>query len=252
MKGRQMSRMLAATLILAAALGACLAGRRADAQVFAGTPSVVPRFFGNPVFWGVGYSPAAYWGGYGWPGYGYGWGMGGTAAGNYMMGASHVITSQADYLRANSEAMINYEEARSKYLENRRKYIQTYYQMREAHQKEMADKRERTRHSPEALAAAAAASRPRPLGPDAIDPVSGKINWPESLQDAEYAPQRAEIEKLFALRSMTGAGMDTAKKIHAATRELSAELRGNIQKLPAGDYMAARKFIDSLSYVSRT
>jgi hypothetical protein len=119
--------------------------------------------------------------------------------------------------------------------------------MREDNQARQAERLARARVSPEAHAAAARAAAPRMLGSETIDPVTGVISWPEALLDEQYASGRAEIEKHFELRAMTSGGASDQQQIRTAISDLQGQLKKNIQKLDARDYLAARRFLDSLA-----
>src|SRR5260370_31821737 len=103
-----------------------------------------------------------------------------------MFGAAQVIRAEGDYNLETSQGMINFEIARSKYIENTNKWTQAYFQMREANQAFQIQNRERNRHSAETLAQVAASDLPRRLSSDELDPVTGRITWPEALLDDQY------------------------------------------------------------------
>jgi len=90
--------------------------------------------------------------------------------------------------------------------------------------------------------------RPRRLTPSEFDPVMGKIRWPQVLLDAKYAMLRDRIEELFVLRAKTSPTPKIATEIHDAVVETIDTLRGDIETLPANDYVATRKFLDSLDF----
>jgi hypothetical protein len=196
------------------------------------------------VGFGIGFGPG--WGYYG--GYGFG---GGTVASNYLYGMSNVIRAEGEYNVLTSQAGVNYEEARSRYLDNKKKWWQNYIQGQEAHQKMMAEKRMREKHSPEALAFAASSSVPRPLSSDALDPVTGAISWPDLLQADQYAAERKELEQLFELRAKTTQTAGTSEAVRSAAGRMTALLRKDVQNVPANEYIAARKFLDSLAWAVR-
>jgi hypothetical protein len=223
-----MQRICGPILVLAMLLSA----RAAEAEV-------LRPFVGFGIGYGVGYG-----------GYGYGYG-GGTAAGNYMYGMSNVIRAEGQYNLLTSMAGVNNEEARSKYLDNKKKWQENYLQGQEQHQKMEAERFARSKHSSEALAAAATSDLPRKLSPDALDPVTGRITWPEALLADDYAAPRKELEQLFELRAKTTHTAGTSEKIRAATARLSDMLRKNIQNIPANEYVAARKFLDNLAWSAR-
>lgn len=181
-----------------------------------------------------------------WFGGGYGFYGGGTAAGNYFMGMAQVIRAEGEYNAMTSQGMINYEEARSKYIDNINRWTQAYFQMREANDSYQRQKFERNKHSRETLAMAAAAELPPPLSSSDVDPVSGRINWPEPLLEPEYADLRNDLEQVFALRATTGRSTGTAARIREDARQLVDALRGNIETMSANEFVAARKFVDAL------
>jgi len=182
----------------------------------------------------------------------YGYGGGGTVAGNYMYGMSNVIRSSGEYNLYTSMAGVNNEEARSRYLDNKKKWTQDYFQMQEQRQKLDAQQREAARHSPEALNVAAKSALPRALPPDALDPLTGHINWPEPLLGSEFEKSRNEIERLLELRAKTSHGAGAKGEVRAATQEMASLLRQQVAKIPANAYMSARKFLDSLDFAVRT
>jgi hypothetical protein len=187
---------------------------------------------------------------YGYGGYGYGYG--GTVAEDYMLGMSTVIRAAGEYNLYTAKAGVNNEEARSRYLDNKRKWTENYFHMREQRQALDAQKRERQRASRQALYAATAAAPSRAPAPDALDPVTGRINWPETLLSDDFEKPRKEIDQLFELRARTTQGAGNALRIHELTQEMSQILRSQVARTPANDYMAARKFIDSLEYSARS
>ena len=62
---------------------------------------------------------------------------------------------------------------------------------------------------------------------------------------------RQEIERLFEVRHTTG-GSGVSSQIIAATQRMNATLKDSIQSLPANDYIAGRKFLDSLVFSLRS
>jgi hypothetical protein len=168
---------------------------------------------------------------------------GGTADGNFLNGTSQVIRAQGDYNLATATALTNVEEARARYIENVNKWTQAYFQMREANQSYQIQKRERNKHTPQALAKAAEVPR---LGRDELDSVTGKLHWPDALMSDQFAKYRDEIDHLFELRGVTSLRADAASKLRAATEEMTEILRTNIENLTVADFVAARKFLDRL------
>jgi hypothetical protein len=193
-------------------------------------------------------------GGYGWGGYGgFGWGGGGTLEGNFLMGASQVIRSAGEYNYYSSIAGINNEEAYSRYLDNQKKWQQNYFQMKEERQRLDVQQREINRQRNEALNAQRAMATPvhHGLGHNSYDRMSGKITWPETLLARDYDDPRKEIDQLFELRSKTGGSTEISAKVRSAVDKMLSRLRRDIEKIPANQYIAARKFLDAVDYTAR-
>lgn len=195
---------------------------------------------------------SAQWGGYGVFGYGGGFG-GGTLEGNYLQGWSQVIRAQGEYNLNTAQAGISYEDARSKYLDNNRKWSQNLMQMREEQQRLAIQQREINRQT-NAERAAALAARPRVsrgLAPNSLDPLTGRITWPELLLGRDFDAPRTQIDQAFELRAKTSHGPGMSEKVHPAVLQMMSRLRSEIEKIPANQYMAARKFLDALDYTTR-
>jgi multidrug efflux pump subunit AcrA (membrane-fusion protein) len=175
-------------------------------------------------------------------GYGYGYGHG---AGNYANGMANIIRAQA-------QANLTDQQARSVSLDNQKKWAQNYFKMKEERQEYDARQREKNKPSPETLAAVAKSNLPRELGPEALDPVTGRITWPEVLQKSDYTAHRTELEQLFEQRVQTSQAAGTAGRIHAVTAEFAEQLRRSIEYVPAKEYMTGRKFLDSLDYAAHS
>lgn len=193
---------------------------------------------------GIGYQAAFN----GWPA-GFGGYGGGTPEGNYLAGVASTIYSLGSYNESTSRAAINYETARGQYIENQRRFTEAYFALREVNQARRAEKLARAKISPEVLATHSSAPRPRPLGGEALDPVTKELLWPEALKSEEYALERRQIDE--AIYGLISTGSGDALAIQRAARAMVRTLQSNIRNLPTGDYLAARKFLDSLEWTAR-
>jgi hypothetical protein len=185
------------------------------------------------------------------PWYG-GYGFGGTVEGDYLLGMSTVIRAAGEYNLYTAKAGVNNEEARRRYLDNKRKWTENYFQMRERRQALDSQKREQQRASRQTYYASLAAAPSRAPAPEALDPVTGRISWPDLLLASEFEKPRKEIDQLFELRARTSQGAGNTLRIRELTQEMSHILRSQVATTPANDYMAARKFIDKLDYSARS
>ena len=181
----------------------------------------------------------------------YPWGYSGssTAAEGFGRGLGDVIRSVGDYNLSTSEAAVNFSEARRRQIENNKLWVQTYFEMRDINRQAMVAELTKKRGNPEDWIRYAAAGKPRPLTNSELDAVTGKIRWPLLLTGAEYAIQRAALERIFADRAYHGMiGADGYKLAMQATDDMLASLRMQIRELPPDQFIEARKFLQSLVY----
>lgn len=187
----------------------------------------------------------------GWP---YAGAVGGVASApeGYLMGMSQVIRAQGEYNEQTSRAYMNYEDARSKYLENKRQWTAIYFAMREENESRRAERLRRAAYSAEVLTAAARSGIPKPLSSESFNPVTGQLTWPDALQDDLFREYRERIDHLMTIRTLTSGGRDTGLAIYEESQEMILVLKSHIHELPANEYIAARKFLDSLAYMVRS
>lgn len=183
----------------------------------------------------------------GWPGYS---GGGGTAAGNAMIGMASVISAKGDYNLSTSAAAINMTQAQKNDIENRQQWTNAYFEMRQTNRAARAAEAGPP-PTMEQIARMARQGVPKPLSPSQMDPVSGKLKWPDGLQDPGFASQRAEVEQLFAVQAQYG-GLSYADqmKVRKATDVMLGELKAQIKDMPPQDYVACRSFLQSLTYAA--
>jgi hypothetical protein len=180
-------------------------------------------------------------------GYGYG-GAGSTVAGSAMTGMANVISAKGNYNLSTSAAAVNLTQAQSNEIQNRQQYTNTYFEMRATNKAATAAERG-PRLTPEQIARNTQARAPKPISPDQVDPVSGKVNWPDLLQNERYAPQRAELEQLlFKQASYGGLGAADNTKAREAVESMSEMMKDQIREVPAQQYTAAKSFLKSLMY----
>jgi len=180
-------------------------------------------------------------------GYGGGWGGVGTAESSAAHGYADVIRSEGYYNLTTAQGMVELEKANNLYLQNKKEAYRAYWAGKEQRSAIDAQKRERTRHSAEALQVAGKSDAAQPLSKEVLNPETGKIVWPTALLDSKYSAKRTEVEKLFEMRAKTSGGANSQTKIQVATGELQAMLKTNITKMNATDYVKAKKFLDSLA-----
>jgi hypothetical protein len=163
-------------------------------------------------------------------------------------GVAAVIYAGGEAARNVSLAAINYEQARSQYLDNVAKATQIRWERKRLAESERAkDRAQALAARDRYLAAKKSGALPR-LEPDQLDPNSGELFWPEALLDDEYFRCRQKLEKLFLLRTHASKPRHVSREIAAASQEMKSLLKTNIRELSPNEYIAARKFLDSLAY----
>lgn len=174
-----------------------------------------------------------------------GGGGGGTVASAYMYGMGSVIRSQGQYDLMAAQAAIAAQQAEQLYLQNRIAATKTYFEMREMNRQYQQEERGKI-PSRDALSGYYEQMKPHRLSATQLDPVTGKIGWPQVLMEAPYAPFREQLEPSFAL--WAGHQEVNYNDIRHATDAMQAELKKHITELNSQDYETAHKFIDSLAY----
>jgi hypothetical protein len=174
-----------------------------------------------------------------------------TAAEGALRGMASVARSAGSYNLQTSQAAINMTEAQRNYIQNRDEATNTYFQMRAANKEYRAQERG-PRPTAEALVRYAQAGKPERLSPSDLDTVAGTISWPPLLQADRYAASRSKLDKLFAKRVDQGViSYEDQREIAEATKAMLAELKGQVREVPQMDYIAAKRFIESLAYEAK-
>lgn len=245
-----MSRMLPFTAALAAlTAGAALADDPLSSQ------AISPGFQGFQHGRYVGGYPSTYGYGPGWYGGWGGWGGGGyhasTIAEGCLRGMGDLVQSWGQYNLMTSQGMVYGEQARQLALQNDSLAVETYFHNRrvntEARREEAGPKltavqieRINQSRTPARLTAAE-------LGHD------GALAWPAVLEQPKYDALRSKLSELFAGRVSgdTAPSVSFYRDVQAVTQSLKALLRDDLSNLSSGDYLAARRFLDSLAHEAR-
>jgi hypothetical protein len=175
-----------------------------------------------------------------------------TAAEGFARGHAAAVAAHGHYNLMTAQARVVHAEAASREIENREQWIDSYFAMRAKNRQERAA--ERGPHpTVEQLQRIAATGRPAPLSPSEVDTATGAIAWPILLQEDDYRTFRSDVEGVFAQRAATGAlSPDAVGKAKQATEAMLAELKSRVWDVSQQDYIAARRFIESLAYEVRS
>jgi hypothetical protein len=163
---------------------------------------------------------------------------------------SQVISAAGQYNLNTSAAAINMTEADSNAMRNQVQAVNTFWEMRNIGKAQRAAERGPAL-TPEQLARMARSGVPRPLTPSQMDPVSGKLNWPDALLDASFEPQREELDGIFAKWAKYG-GLDYSERsqVRETVDTMFESLKAQIRQIPPQIYVASRSFLQSLVYAA--
>lgn len=178
---------------------------------------------------------------------GYGGYHSSTAEEGIQHGYADVVRSYGMANLLNSQAATQIEQARRAYIENRLKATQTYFEMSRYN----AEARRGMRSPPltmEQYVRLAREQAPEALTATQLDPLTGTISWPVPLRIADYETFRHRIERLFQDRA---AGYVQYGEIQRVCGEFLEQLQLDVEKFTPNDYVAVRKFIDSLEWAAR-
>ena len=176
-----------------------------------------------------------------------------TAFGSAAQGMAQVIGAKGSYNLQTAQGAVFAEEALSKDIDNRKKSTETYFEMRNINEAYQAAHRS-PRLSKEQYARMAAVDAPKRLTTSQFDPASGKIAWPDLLQETEYETYRASLDSLFAERASAsgGSGSQIYRSIRDYCKQMLQQLRthsGDVpEQISSREYMGSKYFIDSLAY----
>ena len=184
------------------------------------------------------------------PGYGSTYHHASTYEEGVQRGYADVVRSAGLKNLLDSQAQINWEEARKRAYDNHVYGIQKYFEGREMNRHYRALERGPKIDMQQAIRLAAE-RKPKRLGVDHLNPVTGVITWHPLLLGSQFEPDRTELDRLFAQRAIAG---------FLASDELGA-VRTHIQsmidmhklvnlkpQIPSGTYMEAKRFLESLGY----
>ena len=175
-----------------------------------------------------------------------------TAAEGYLHGSADLLRAQGEYNLLTSQAAINQQQAYSRMLDNRQVRFETYWNLRRLNESQRAERR-RPPATPEQMARWNQSRLPKRLSLSELNPATGAIHWVGVLEDEEFASGRTELARLFADRDSdnSGVGSQNYRDIQRTVAELRRQLQRSAKRLPADEFIQAKKFVDGLAYEAR-
>jgi hypothetical protein len=162
-------------------------------------------------------------------------------------GYADVVRSYGMTTLLNAQAVNQIEQARKQYIENQMRAAQVYVDAN----RYMQEYRRSSRPAPLSLEQYVRLARdaaPEPLTATQLDQLTGMISWPAPLRKPEYEAFRRHIDRLFQERAT---GYAVYGEIPAACEQFAEQLHADIMQFPPGDYVAAKKFLESLAWNAR-
>ena len=84
-----------------------------------------------------------------------------------------------------------------------------------------------------------------------IDPVTGELHWPSALQTDMFAEQRAPVEELASKWVKYGTlDYNDQRTVRTNIDGMFDGIKSQISSIPPQDYVACRKFLQSLLYAT--
>ncbi|HEV3341707.1 MAG TPA: hypothetical protein VG125_15175 [Pirellulales bacterium] len=172
-----------------------------------------------------------------------------TAAEGYLHGSADVARGMGQFYLYSSQAAVNGQEAYSRLIDNQRQQAAAYWDVRHMNRSLRAEERQ-ARTAGKDITRWNASRLPRRLTPAQFDARTGNIHWPGTLAGPEFAPARAKLVRLFRNRATDDSRIasEDGKNVKSLVATMQAQLKGKISDLPPGEFISAKKFLDSLAY----
>jgi hypothetical protein len=160
-----------------------------------------------------------------------------------LRGGGDIMRAAGEMNYNNSLAAIYGQEAYSRYLDNRLKVASTYFDLRELNREARAEERGQ-RATPEDLKEYAKVRAPDRLAAHQLDPTTRRLLWPVSLEGANFAADRAEIDRLIEARRSSAEN----REVQTLAASMKEKLITQVRLMKPDEYLAAKRFLTSLEY----
>jgi hypothetical protein len=173
-----------------------------------------------------------------------------TPAEAFARGLARLIVAGAESRLLSAQARIAAAEAADREIDNREKAVRTGFDLRQLNREARAAERG-PRPSREDLARYARLGKPEPLSPGELDAATGEVSWPFLLATGRYAEFRGFVERFFVRRAVGVPDPADVLEAHETVRAMLEELTRDARQAPPADYVAARRFLESIAYTAR-
>jgi hypothetical protein len=164
-------------------------------------------------------------------------------------GYASVISAQGQANYLNGQAAVYFQEARNRAIQNDELATTTYFRTRQVNQ-EARNAGRPARLSTDRYASIAKAAAPGRLSNQEYDTTFARLNWPAAFAGNEFTADREAMDRAFGSRSLRDRGADSA--FYGEVRQLSNSMQKTLKtkagELDAAQYVAAKRFLMSLTY----
>ncbi|MFH1354341.1 MAG: hypothetical protein ABIH36_03565 [bacterium] len=162
------------------------------------------------------------------------------------------ITAITNASATNAKTLVTLQEVHSAKLDNNLKAAKTFYDKRALHAgyQGLSDKKRPTQGDVMRYSQASMSERPNKFQ---LCSLSGKINWPGVLLADDFLDARIRLNSLFVQRlsGSPNSAEDNTHEIQEIIAQMREQLRLNIREMSSSDYLATRKFLESLARESQ-
>ena len=162
------------------------------------------------------------------------------------------ITAVANADATNAKTLVTLQQVRGAALDNNLKTAKTFYDKRNLHAGYQGLNTRKRPTQKDAIRYSRVSVPQRPAKFQ-LEAARGRIYWPEVLLEEEFADCRIQLDGLFAQRNAApgGSGSNVSRQVQTAATQMRQQLRSKIRELTPVEYVAARKFLDSLAFEVR-
>jgi len=173
--------------------------------------------------------------------------------GSYLEGVGAAAAGAGQYNLNSSMAAMYGEQARGMYIQNYRNAIDARFAIKRANDLYRSEKFAKERMTPELLSRVIQARLPDRLSALEYNPRTGALKWPSVLMGPEFSADRQAIEQAFAQRRGEDVGVTSIfyRQVSQHAQNMHEKMVSEIEKIPTGDSVAARKFLKSVDFEAR-
>jgi hypothetical protein len=159
-----------------------------------------------------------------------------------------IINADANHRKARAECRKMDQETRKLSTENDLLDAKMFYDRKALHYAHKAAHKRQT-STPEQYAQRARQAAPTRLSSYQLWSKPGYVRWPSLLLSVDYADIRSQIDHLCLQRSPadSGAGSQNCVDLQSSVDQLKTALGGKLKSYKPADFIAAKKFLDSLA-----